>query len=235
MDEKTEYIGQIKHIVRLNYDSISIVLFRGMWWNNNVRQYRPSTTYIDDECGFLRILAKDFLPDNLLRHEPFAFPNDCNQVFIVDDRLNPHWKLVVDTDVRKIRPLIPNSTAEEEDLPETSLGEQGIHHAVSDVQIEIDGNAGFDLEQEETEEGNEAGEDEDTHNVHLAEEEIGQDDNVITYHRRNTGSQSTNLPNRFMDTNYESNSDSDTDDSVTDDEIDDDIPLEMDDSDEVEA
>jgi hypothetical protein len=88
------------------------VLFRAKWYPNKFNARGVSTTLVMDECGIQRVLAKEFLPDNRVGHEPFVFPQDCNQVFLVRDRLHPHWQLVVDTEVRRSRPNIPIASEE---------------------------------------------------------------------------------------------------------------------------
>jgi hypothetical protein len=105
--EKQLFIGQIHQILRLNYDSVKPVLLKAKWYDNDVTDRRASTTLVQDECGIQRVLAKKFMDDHLVRHEPFVFPAQCNQVFLVPDRLHPDWQLVVDTEVRKMRPTLP--------------------------------------------------------------------------------------------------------------------------------
>jgi hypothetical protein len=92
---------------------VKVVLFRGKWYDNNGRPpSRASTSLVMDECGIQRVLAKEFMKDNLMKHEPFVFPEDCNQVFLVPDRINKHWQLVVDTEVRRTRPSLPPAIKE---------------------------------------------------------------------------------------------------------------------------
>jgi hypothetical protein len=107
LPEKQEFVGQILQIMKLNYDSEKVVLLRARWYKNNVKPGRASTTLMEDECGIQRVLAKKFMSNHLLRHEPFVFPSQCNQVFLVPDRLKMDWQLVVDTEVRRPRPRIP--------------------------------------------------------------------------------------------------------------------------------
>jgi hypothetical protein len=85
LNEKQEYIGQIDQILELNYDSVRPVLIKAKWFDNNGKPGRPSTTLIQDECGIQRVLAKEFMKDHLFTHEPFIFPEQCNQVFLVPD------------------------------------------------------------------------------------------------------------------------------------------------------
>ncbi|KAG0575040.1 hypothetical protein KC19_VG312700 [Ceratodon purpureus] len=51
----------------------------------------------------MRVFAKDFMNAHLAKQDPYVLPEDCNQVFLVDDRLHRYWKIVVDTEVRKTR------------------------------------------------------------------------------------------------------------------------------------
>lgn len=102
-----EYIGQIEHIIQVNYHSVQFVLLKCKWWGNNASFRHPSTNYVQDECGHMRVYARAFMPDHLEKHEPFIFPKDVNQVFLVDDRIHRDWKIVVDTEVRHIRPSLP--------------------------------------------------------------------------------------------------------------------------------
>jgi hypothetical protein len=92
--------------LRLNYDSVKPVLIKGKWYHNDVSPGQQSTTLVQDECGVQRVLARKFLNDHLERHEPFIFPEQCNQVFLIPDRLHENWQLVVDTEVRRTRPIL---------------------------------------------------------------------------------------------------------------------------------
>ena len=100
---RLEFVGQIDSIIMLDYDTVKQTLIRGNWWQNNQTERRKSTTLVMDECGVNRVLAREFLNSHLQRHEPFIYPEDCNQVFLVDDRLHRQWKLVVDAEARRRR------------------------------------------------------------------------------------------------------------------------------------
>jgi hypothetical protein len=110
--EKREFIGQIHEIIKLNYDSVKPILIKAKWYPNKLTSGGESTTLLQDECGIQRVLAKDFIPDHLLQHEPFVFPEHCNQVFLVPDPIHRHWKLVVDTEVRRHRANLPRQVEE---------------------------------------------------------------------------------------------------------------------------
>jgi hypothetical protein len=93
--------------MQLNYDSVKPILIKGKWYKNNASGWRQSTTLMQDECGIQRVLAREFLRDELVTHESFVFPEQCNQMFLVPDRLHEDWQLVVDMEVRRTRPSIP--------------------------------------------------------------------------------------------------------------------------------
>ena len=187
---KVEFVGQIEDIVRLNYDSIKVVLLKGKWWNNNVQENRASTTYVDDECGLLRIQARNFMPDNRPYHEPFVFPEDANQVFVVEDRLNPQWLLVVDTDVRKIRPRIPRNNEEGGTVEDVPTGVEAESEPELDVGTESD---------------------EESHDETSDEVQSDHDEGIITYRQRHISTFSQPL-------NIEQESESEEEETFSDDE-----------------
>jgi hypothetical protein len=110
-DEQVEFIGQIESIIRLNYHSVKQTLIRGQWFRNNESATNASSTLVEDECGYNRVLATALMPSHLIQHEPFVYPLDCNQVFLVDDHLHGNWKIVVDSEVRTIRVYETNITS----------------------------------------------------------------------------------------------------------------------------
>jgi hypothetical protein len=60
---------------------------------------------IIDECGFPRVKTRTYLPSHLACHEPFVYPHECDQVFFVEDRMNPRWSLVKKVDPRS-KPVV---------------------------------------------------------------------------------------------------------------------------------
>jgi hypothetical protein len=86
---------------------VKLVLIRAKWYKNDVSSRNASTILVQDECGIQRVLVKAFLKDDQMKHEPFVFPEHCNQVFLVPNKLHPHWQLVVNTKVCRERPTIP--------------------------------------------------------------------------------------------------------------------------------
>lgn len=158
-EEKQEFIGQIDQIMKLNYDTVKPVLIKAKWYKNNGSAHRASTKLVDDECGIQHVLTNEFMKDHLVRHEPFVWPCDCNQVFLVPDRLHPHWQLVVDTEVRKTRPTLSTPIHDIHASADTELG--GDNDAGSEVAIvesesegevqyrNVDRNIGEDIYEEE--------------------------------------------------------------------------------------
>jgi hypothetical protein len=110
--EKQEFIGQIDQIIKLNSDSVKPIFIQAKWYKNDMSPRHASTILVQDKCGIQRVLAKAFLKDDQVKHKPFVFPEHCNQVFLVPDRLHPHWQLVVDTEVHRTRPTIPRPPQE---------------------------------------------------------------------------------------------------------------------------
>jgi hypothetical protein len=108
MPEKQEFVGQIEQIMKLDYDTVEPILIRAKWFKNNAIHGRPSTTLVEDECGIQRVLTTAFMRNDLFRHEPYVFPEQCNQVFLVPDKVHLDWQLVVDTEVRRERPNLPH-------------------------------------------------------------------------------------------------------------------------------
>jgi hypothetical protein len=166
LKEKQEFIGQIDQILELNYDSVKPILFKVKWYDNNVSPGRASTKLIYDECGIQCVLAKEFMKDNHDQHEPFVWPVGCNQVFLVPNRLNKHWQLVVDTEVRKSRPTL---------------------HMPSDagtVQSTVVSRGGEEEVEEETLVGSESEEEIETGKGPSTAEEDVYEEEILTYKRR---------------------------------------------------
>jgi len=93
------YYGRIIDIIELNYSgNISVVLFKYEW--------------VDVLCG--RGIQRDkygytlFNFSHLIHtgekivHEPFIFPNQADQVFYVEDKLNPGWSVLMKMKPRDI-------------------------------------------------------------------------------------------------------------------------------------
>jgi hypothetical protein len=185
LPEKEEFIGQIHQIMRLNYDSVKVVVLKCKWYDNNVKPWRASTSLVDDECGIQRVKTKEFLNDHLWTHEPFVFPSQCNQVFLIPDRLHRHWHLVVDTEVRRERPSIPRRIP-----PVTNAGEAGPSREAGTGTPEETVDSASDVEDEERNHPGRGGEE-------IYREEL------LTYRRRPKTRTAIELENQQLDHHVE--------------------------------
>jgi hypothetical protein len=89
----TQYFGRIENIVQIHFTSFQVTLLKGKWFDSNSTR-RASPNLVQDECGFLRVKTRTTLPSHLPTHEPFMYPEDCEQVFFVADRINKGWSLI---------------------------------------------------------------------------------------------------------------------------------------------
>ncbi len=100
----TEYFGRIQNIVQLHFTSCTVTLLKGLWYDSkSIRRSAPNM--IIDECGFPRVRTRTYLPSHLVCHEPFVYPHECDQVFFVEDQINPGWSLVKKVDPRS-KPVV---------------------------------------------------------------------------------------------------------------------------------
>ena len=76
----TQYFGRIENIVQIHFTSFQVTLLKGKWFDSNSTR-RASPNLVQDECGFLRVKTRTTLPSHLPTHEPFMYPEDCEQVF----------------------------------------------------------------------------------------------------------------------------------------------------------
>jgi hypothetical protein len=87
-----QYLGVAKDILQLDYGTMStpIVLFI-CDWVQNASDNRGNPTYKRDDAGLLMANFRHMLSEDI---EPFVFPSQVQQVFNVDDRHTPWWKVV---------------------------------------------------------------------------------------------------------------------------------------------
>lgn len=97
---KTEYFGYVDTIVKLNFDSFDTVLFKCQFWDSKIRKRGTNATVFEDECGFDRVKAGEFLRASSIQDDPFIFPKDVSQLFYVEDAINEGWKIVVKVQAR---------------------------------------------------------------------------------------------------------------------------------------
>ena len=94
-----EYFGRVQAIIQLHFTSFEVTLLKGKWYGSK-SPFRIRPNLLLDECGFLRVRTSTHLPSHLATHEPFAMPEDCDQVFFIEDRLNRGSSLVIKHDPR---------------------------------------------------------------------------------------------------------------------------------------
>ena len=90
-----EYVGQILEIVELNYRRHSVVLLVCEWMKANYMG--QNATVKKDEWDFTMANFGCLVP---FGYESFVFPIHCHQVFFTDDKKDPTWKVVLQTEVR---------------------------------------------------------------------------------------------------------------------------------------
>lgn len=121
----TEYFGLLDTIVKISYQSFEKVLFHAKWYKTEGKPGRWQTL-CEDECGALRVKFVRPMSEKLPSDEPFADPNEVEQVFFVDDKINRGWKLVVHAEPRGKRVFYRRqegeSSASEEDEREDDEG-----------------------------------------------------------------------------------------------------------------
>jgi hypothetical protein len=100
-DAMAEYINLIKDIFKLNYGPISTpIIFMRCAWFRNGNDVKGNPTFRWDEarflvCNFWYMMAKD--------EKPFGFLVQVQQVFFMDEKQNPSWKVVVEREFRSPR------------------------------------------------------------------------------------------------------------------------------------
>lgn len=97
---ETEYYGYVDSIIRLSFDSLETVFFKGEFWDSIIRHHGPNATVLVDECRLPRVKTTVVLSDEKPEDEPFVFPKDVTQVFYVDYPINEGWKVIVKVDPR---------------------------------------------------------------------------------------------------------------------------------------
>lgn len=188
--QKTEFYGYVDTIVRLNFDSFNTVLFKCQFWDSIIRQRGSNATVLEDECGFDRVKARNFLRASAMDDDPFIFPKDVSQLFYVNDPINQGWKLAVKVQHRSNlvvykKAAVDCANSGEETLASPSRGtvargsgepsaqiHQRLMHRSELVAVEADDDAGERVDiGEDDEEGNREGDDENGEEIYSDEEE----------------------------------------------------------------
>lgn len=107
------YYGILTGIIELDYDGeFNVVLFRGDW----VDVVDKSLGCMKDSLGFTLVNFKHLMyrGEPSIRHEPFFFSSQVQQVFYVQDLTTPDWHVVLETRTRDL--YIADSDSDEETL-----------------------------------------------------------------------------------------------------------------------
>lgn len=93
------YYGRIIDIIELNYSgSFSLVLFKCEWVD-----VLSGRGIKKDKYGYTLVNFSHLIhTGEKIAHEPFIFPNQADQVFYIDDKLNPGWSIVMKMKPRDI-------------------------------------------------------------------------------------------------------------------------------------
>ena len=90
--EKKFYVGFIQKIIQVDYGENSPILLKCKW-------VKPSVVQLD-EYGFVRANLRQFLSET---DEPYVFPLQINQSYLIDDVRSPGWSYVIQTESRSKR------------------------------------------------------------------------------------------------------------------------------------
>ncbi|XP_010240785.1 uncharacterized protein LOC100829461 [Brachypodium distachyon] len=91
LDDVT-YYGRVIDIIELNYSGqFSMVLFECEWVDVFSEEGMKKDKYGYTLVNFSHLIHKG----QKIEHEPFIFPNQVDQVFYVEDEMNPGWSMVV--------------------------------------------------------------------------------------------------------------------------------------------
>ena len=119
------YYGVIKEMIELNYfEHYKIVLFKCDWFDTKqgmgVKKYALGFTLVN----FSKLINTG---TNLL-DEPFVFASQVQQVFYIQDSLQPNWHIVVRTKPRAVYEMGDNLSFELSDE----------HHVQDDEMLDVD-------------------------------------------------------------------------------------------------
>jgi len=93
------YYGRIIDIIELNYSgNFSVVLFKCEWIDVISKSRIKKDKYGYTLVNFSHLIHTG----EKIGHEPFIFPNQADQVFYVEDKLNPGWSVVIKMKPRDI-------------------------------------------------------------------------------------------------------------------------------------
>jgi len=93
------YYGRIIDIIELNYSgNFSVVLFKCEWIDVLTGRGIKKDKYGYTLVNFSHLIHTG----EKIRHEPFILPNQADQVFYVEEKLNPGWSVVMKMKLRDV-------------------------------------------------------------------------------------------------------------------------------------
>lgn len=114
------YYGRIIDIIELNYSGkFSVVLFKCEWVDVISGKGIKKDKYDYTLVNFSHLIHTG----EKIEHEPFILPNQADQVFYVDDPMNPGWSVV-----RKMKPRDIYDTGKEEWIDEMEVEPFHVSH-----------------------------------------------------------------------------------------------------------
>ncbi|KAH9324812.1 hypothetical protein KI387_004990, partial [Taxus chinensis] len=94
IETKTKYYGILEDIMELDFRAFRKVIFLVKWFSL-IEKGNNRTIYMHDN-GFPMIKTSDFMDTD----EPYVFPEQCEQIFIIQDMQNPNWSSVIEHNPR---------------------------------------------------------------------------------------------------------------------------------------
>ena len=119
------YYGVIKEMIELNhFEHFRIVLFKFDWFDT-----KQGRGVKKDALGFKLVnFSKLIHTGTNLLDEPFVFASQVQQVFSIQDSLQPNWQIVVRTKPRDVYEMGDNLSFESSDG----------HHVQDDEMLDVD-------------------------------------------------------------------------------------------------
>ena len=118
-----EYVGHLEEIVELNYRGLCVIVLFCSWVKANYEG--NSRTVKKDIWGFTLANFSQMIP---FGPESFAFPMHVDQVYFVDAREDPGWKIVLRKEIRGQRVYGSMASAEQEGM--LAMGEDSNHEGL---------------------------------------------------------------------------------------------------------
>lgn len=92
------YYGRVIEIIELNYVKFSVLLFKCEWVDVLTGKGIKKDKYGYTLVNFSHLIHTG----EKIEHEPFIFANQADQVFYIEDQINPGWSVVMKMKPRDI-------------------------------------------------------------------------------------------------------------------------------------